>query len=266
MRRDIAATAAELEAVANLRFLASPGARYYELKNNGVLSADGDIVIFYDSDTIAEPGWLAAMLEPFRDHATVAVNGYTYLLHDNFLSRTFALIWFFPLAQRDAKFASKRAINANNVAFRHGWIANHPFPRNNGFKVSCTLLLDELHRGGHELVHVAARVGHYPPRGWRFFCWRALVTGRDADRKLVARKFPGRGRRIAKAFSRWFTMSWRTARRIVGHGSEAGISMWQIPFSLIVGLTFYSLAFWGQLTFALGLVSDQIEILPDHQH
>jgi hypothetical protein len=42
--------------------------------------------------------------------------------------------------------------------------------------------------------------------------------------------------------------------------------MWQIPFSLIVGLAFYSLAFWGQLTFALGLVSDQIEILPDHQH
>ncbi len=264
LRRNIATATAELEAVANLRFLACPGARYYVLKNNGVLSAHGDIVVFYDSDTVAEDGWLAALLDPFRDDATVAVNGYTYLLHDNFLSRTFALAWFFPLAQNDTKFASKRAINANNVAFRRNWIADHPFPESNGFKVSCTLLLDELHRGGRELVCAEARVGHYPPRGWRFFCWRALVTGRDADRKLVARKFAGRSRRIAKAFSRWFTMTWRTTRRIIWHARSVGMPVWQIPFSLLVGLAFHSLAFFGQLTFVLGLVSDQTEVLPDH--
>ncbi|MGT2464667.1 hypothetical protein ACVOMV_02985 [Mesorhizobium atlanticum] len=132
------------------------------------------------------------MLDPFRNPATVCVNGYTYLFYDDFFTRTFALIWFFPMARGDEKFAAKRAINANNVAFRGDWITSHPFPPNNGFKVSCTLLMHQLRREGHEIVHAGARVYHYPPRGWRFFCWRALVTGRDADRKYTELHSPNR--------------------------------------------------------------------------
>jgi hypothetical protein len=261
---NIATAATQLEQVADLVFAACPGGRYYDLKNNGVPLTDGEIVVFTDSDTVAEPGWLPTMLGPFQDQATVCVNGYTYLYYDNFLSRTFALVWFFPLARNDARFASKRAINANNVAFRRDWITDHPFVKNNGFKVSCTLLMRELERDGHTLVHVNARAYHYPPRGWRFFHWRALVAGRDADRKFVELEAPGRGRRIVKSFSRWFTMSWRTTRRVIWHARQTGMPAWQVPFSLLVGLTFYSVAFWGQLSFALGFVGDDIEILPDY--
>lgn len=263
LRSSFASEASQLEQVADLIFTACPGGRYYDLKNNGIPATDGDIVIFTDSDTVAESGWLSAMLDPFQDAATVGVNGYTYLFFDDFLSRTFALIWFFPLAQNDTRFASKRAINANNVAFRRDWIASHPFPGNNGFKVSCTLLMREFDRDGHKLVSANARVYHHPPRGWRFFHWRALVTGRDADRKFSELVSSRRGQRIAKSFRRWFTMSWRTTRRVLGNARQTGMPVWQIPLSLLVGLAFYSLAFWGQFSLATGLVGDEIEVLPD---
>lgn len=263
LRSNIAAEASQLEQVTDLIFSASPGGRYYDLKNNGIPATDGDIVIFTDSDTVVEPGWLSAMLDPFQDPATVAVNGYTYLYYDDFMSRTFALIWFFPMAQMDTRFASKRAINANNVAFRRSWITNHPFPENNGFKVSCTLLMRELDRDGHKLVSANARVYHYPPRGWQFFRWRALVTGRDADRKFRVLKSSHRGRRIAKSLSHWLTMTWRTTRRVIGHARQTGMPVWQIPLSLLVGLAFYSLAFWGQFGLALGFIGDEVEVLPD---
>jgi hypothetical protein len=80
----------------------------------------------------------------------------------------------------------------------------------------------------------------------------------------VELKSPSRTQRIVKSFSRWFTMSWRTTRRITGHARQTGMPLWQIPFSLIVGLAFYSLAFWGQLSFAAGLVGDEIEVVPDY--
>lgn len=261
---DITAEAPQLEQVADLIFAACPGGRYYDLKNNGVLRTEGDVVVLTDSDTVPEQGWLSALLGPFEDPEIICVNGYTYLLYDDFFSRTFALIWFFPMARGDKRFASKRAINANNIAFRRLWITNNPFPKHNGFKVSCTLLMRKLQREGHEIHNVNARVYHYAPRGWKFFYWRALVTGRDADRKFVELSSPSRMQRVVKSFSRWFTMSWRTTRRVVGHGRGTGMPLWQIPFSLILGQAFYGLAFWGQFSFATGIVRDEIELVPDY--
>ena len=261
---DITMASPRLEQVADLVFATCPGGRYYDLKNNGILATDGDIIVLTDSDTVPEPGWLSTILDPFGDPEIVCVNGYTYLLHDDFFSRTFALIWFFPMAHGDRRFASKRAINANNVAFRRDWIVSHPFPESNGFKVSCTLLMRELQREGHKIHNVNARAYHYAPRGLRFFYWRALVTGRDADRKFVELHAPNRTQRIVKSFTRWFTMSWRTTRRITAHARETGMPLWQIPFSLVVGQAFYGLAFWGQFSFATGIVGDEIELVPDY--
>jgi len=264
LQTSIGAEAPQLARVADLAIAACPGGRYYDLKNNGVPLTDGSIIVFVDSDTVPEQGWLLTLLTPFHDRATVCVNGHTYLSNDDFFSRTFALIWFFPLAEGDKRFAAKRAINANNVAFRRDWISSHPFPAHNGFKVSCTLLMHQLWREGHQIVNVDARVSHYSPRGWRFFWWRALVTGRDADRKFVELHSSSRAQRVVKSFSRWATMSWRTTRRVIRHAPQTGMPLWQIPFSLAVGLAFYTLAFLGHFSLAAGLVRDKIETVPDY--
>jgi len=265
LRSNIGAEAPQLAQVADLAFAACPGGRYYDLKNNGIPSSEGSILVFLDSDTVPERNWLSTLLKPFVDRPeTICVNGYTYLSYDDFFSRTFALIWFFPMAEGDRRFASKRAINANNVAFRHDWISSHPFPPHNGFKVSCTLLMHQLWSEGHKIVNVDARVHHYSPRGWRFFYWRALVTGRDADRKFVELHSPSRAQRVVKSFSRWGTMSWRTIRRVITHAPRTGMPLWQIPFSLAVGLAFYTLAFFGHFGLAAGLVRDEAELVPDY--
>lgn len=262
LRDSIEAEAPQLAKAAKLAFAACPGGRYYDLKNNGIALTEGHVVVYMDSDTVAEPGWLSALLKPFQHAGTVCVNGHTHLSYDDFFSRTFALIWFFPMARGDERFASKRAINANNVAFRRDWIAGHPFPQNKGFKVSCTLLMHRLRREGHEIVQVDARVYHHSPRGWRFFYWRALVTGRDADRKYAELHSPNRAQRVLKSFTRWGTMSWRAIRRVTSLASTTGMPLWQIPFSVAVGLAFYTLAFVGHFSLAAGLVPDEVEVLP----
>lgn len=264
LRTSFAAEAPELQQIADLVFAACPDGRYYDLKNHAIPLAEGNIVVFMDSDTVPQTTWLSSLLSPFQDPETICVNGHTYLMHDDFFSRTFALIWFFPMARGDERFASKRAINANNIAFRRDWIADHPFPKHNGFKVSCTLLMHQLWRERRKIVNVDARAYHYPPRGWRFFLWRALVTGRDADRKFVELHSPNRVQRIVKSLSRWGTMSWRTTRRVIRHAPQTGMPLWQVPFSLLVGLTFYALAFFGHFSLAIGLVRDEIETVPDY--
>lgn len=90
------------------------------------------------------------------------------------------------------------------------------------------------------------------------------MTGRDADRKFVELHAPSRAQRIVKSFTRWGTMSWRTLRRVVNLAPQTGMPIWQIPFAVIVGLTFYTLAFFGHFSLAAGLVRDEPELVPDY--
>lgn len=262
LQDEIAARVPELGTAATLAFAALPDGRYYELKNRGIAEATGEIIILCDSDCVAEPGWLPALLKPFQDARTMVVNGYTYLGHDDFASRTFALLWFFPLRDHDRHFAAKRALNANNSALRRSWLANHPFPQSNGFKVSCTLLTRQLQAEGHDLLRVEALASHYPPRGLAFFLWRALVTGRDADRKYAALTTASRPRRVLKALRRWPSASLRVSVRIATQARHTGMPVWQVPLAVAAGLAFNSLVFVGQFGLATGLMRDDVERVP----
>ena len=259
----VGANAGELTQLADFEFVSVPNGRYYQLKNTGIARSKGDIVILLDSDALAEPGWLDAMLKPFDDPKTVVVNGHTFLDHHDFASRTFALIWFFPLRDNDQRMARRRSLNANNCAFRGDWIRSHRFPDNNGFKVSCTLLVDEMKREGIEMARVPAYTRHAAPRGAQFFFWRALVTGRDADRKFALRRSPSRGRRIWHSFSHWFTLTWRAVRRVANNWRDTGMPAWQVPGALAAAVGFYALVFVGQLGLASGLVPDRLERIPE---
>ena len=134
----------DLVGVADTKFFAVAGGRYYDLKNEGIKQANGDIIILIDSDTKAQPGWLTRLIEPFSNSEIQVVNGVTYLKYDSFLSRVFALYWIFPLKNNDRRKSEKRALNANNSAFRQKWIKENPFPECSGFKVSCGLLWNKV--------------------------------------------------------------------------------------------------------------------------
>ncbi len=44
-------------------------------RNRGARLAKGDVLVFIDDDCFAEPGWLSALVAPFKDPQIVAVGG-----------------------------------------------------------------------------------------------------------------------------------------------------------------------------------------------
>jgi len=58
-----------------IRYLRQPPRGPAAARNLGVACALAPIVAFTDSDTLPEPGWLAALLKPFADPNVVAVEG-----------------------------------------------------------------------------------------------------------------------------------------------------------------------------------------------
>ena len=251
------------EQLAGLQFRSVPEGRYYDLKNEGIRIAQGDIVVFLDSDTVPEPGWLNALLAPFADPDLVGVNGFTWLSYDDFLSRVFALHWFFPLQGGDHGKAEKRALNANNCAFRREWIVANPFPYNPGFKVSCSVLWHRILAENIPVARVDARVRHRPPRGLDFFVWRALVSGRDQDRRYALLKSPRRSKRFAHAFSRLLSQTWRALRRTVRHHGDVGIPAWQAPAAFLLWCGFILLTFFGDLSQVMRRSDDAVETIPE---
>ena len=251
-----------LATLADVEVMSVPGGRYYELRNAAVPRALGELVLFLDSDAVPQPGWLAKMLAPFEDRTVTLVNGFTALEHDDFLSRAYALFWVFPLARGDERFAAKRSLNVNNCAFRRAWIAAHPFPDNNGFKVSCSLLWDQIRRDGVVTRRVDALALHKPPRGLRFLVWRALVTGRDNDRRYRVLKSTSRPQRLRHSLGRLWTAEWRSLRRVFGKGRYVGMPIWEQPAAFLLASAFHSLAFFSQVAMAAGLVRDEVERLP----
>lgn len=248
--------------VADVQCVSVPDGRYYELKNAGLAATARDVIVLLDSDTIPEAGWLRELVAPFADEGTIVASGYTYLGHATFVSRTLALIWIFPLRDHDARAAQRRALNVNNCALRAAWLKAHPFEIDHGFKVSCTKFMRRLNEAGVTLLRPPAYAQHAPLTGWRFLVWRALVTGRDSDRKYTDMKSPSRLLRVLHAVQFLWKMECRTIRRVVAHHRRVALPLWEVPAALVVGCGFYALAFLGQMARLVGLTAERPERVP----
>lgn len=265
---DVRATAAkisqEMGGLMDIRLIELPNRRYYELKNEAARQATNDIIVFLDSDIIVQPGWLGQLLEPFDDPETQISVGLTSFLPEDFLSRTFALVWFFPLQNDAADALQKRALIANNIAFRRGWFLANPYPDNDGFKVSCSIHARNAARQGVKVARPAAVGFHrFWADGVDFLLWRALVSGRDADRKLIADRPRGRGRRVRAALSHWRSRMIEKPLRIIRDRGKVDLPWYQVPPAIGVTWAFYTLTMLGQLGSALGISRSRVEHLPE---
>jgi hypothetical protein len=86
--------------------------------------------------------------------------GLTGFFPENFLSRTFALVWAFPLPSDRPEKLEKRGLNANNVAFRREWFLQNPYPYSDGFKVSCAVHARQLQKDGVKVARSHA-IGYH---------------------------------------------------------------------------------------------------------
>lgn len=264
LRRQVSTEIKRVEDLADVDCISLPDGRYYELKNAGITAARGELIVLLDSDVIPENDWLAKLLSPFSESTAIAVTGHTFLGYGDLISRTFALMWVFPLRQHDQQALDRRPLVANNSAFRSKWLKDNLFPVNDGFKVSCTLMARRLQDRGHTLIRVPAKVSHAPLTGFRFLVWRALVTGRDADRKVIALKGKKMFTRIARALKNGIKMELRTIRRVLTHYRKVALPLWQVPFAIAIGSSFCALVMVGQVLQAAGLTDPRIERVPDY--
>src|SRR5438552_161234 len=152
----------------DVRFLATTGLEYYELKNRAVREAGGHVLVFLDCDVLPEPGWLTHLLAPLTDPAISVVGGNTYVEPTGVYSRTFAANWIFPLRASTDELAPMTRLATNNVAFRRATAERFPFPSMpETSRGACQLLRNLMEERGVSMVTAqGAHVRHPPPIGF----------------------------------------------------------------------------------------------------
>ena len=252
VEKALAETAPRLGDFADVEIVPTDGLTYYKLKNFGIGRAQTPISIMLDSDAAPQPGWLAGLLEPFRDPDIVAVGGFTVLGYDDLLSKTMALSWIFNLKEERAKTVKRHKIHANNCAVRTDFFRAHPFPDLPAFKKQCGFWLRDLEaQGFHYLRTAEAMTVHAPHPGYRFLVWRAWTTGTDRD--FQAFQTIGRSRlaRTLYSFKFFGSKVGRAWSRIAAKGRLVDLAVWQRPFAMAIAFGFYLVALLGELSSAL---------------
>jgi glycosyltransferase involved in cell wall biosynthesis len=204
------------------RIIQSEGLRYYQQKNFGARLSKGELTIFLDCDVIPEPGWLAALIDSFKNPEVAVAAGRTHVEHRSFYSKAFALFWFFELKDSDGGLQPTTYFHANNVAFRSDVFLANPFPELPTYRGQCSVLGHRLlEKGLGVFVQRSARVSHPVPLTVSYFVARALNNGRDEVlvSRIVTRSNRTRIRTVYWNLRTGFVGTWwkfRTHRREVG--------------------------------------------------
>jgi hypothetical protein len=123
---------------------ADAGASYIELKLAGALETGSEVIVFCDGDVHYEKGWLAALLDGFRDRPDAdIIAGETTTPISGPYSLAFALTFNFPRLSQENDLAPSTTYWANNVAVKRDLLLRIPLPDP-----------AELYRG-QNLVHTA---------------------------------------------------------------------------------------------------------------
>jgi cellulose synthase/poly-beta-1,6-N-acetylglucosamine synthase-like glycosyltransferase len=163
-------------------------------RNRGAKAAKGEIIIFTDSDCIAEPDWLEEMLKPFSDPVVAGVQGRYKCRQREIVARLIQL----EIGQRYEKMEGKNSIDfisTYSAAYRKS-----VFEEFKGFDTSFPMASGEdtdlsfrVHEAGCKMVFSPkAIVWHTHPTSWKkyfrvkFFraFWRTKVYRKHKGKML----------------------------------------------------------------------------------
>ncbi|ADV81031.1 glycosyltransferase family 2 protein [Terriglobus saanensis] len=154
-------------------------ANYYEKKNIGARHAQNQVLIFFDTDLLPDPGWLEGMLTPFQRWEVSVLMGATYLDSVRPYDMAVALFWIFKPARAAAPLHPTISLLSNNLAMRRPLFIRFPFPDRDLYRGQCTELGIQLLNAGLTLYEqTGARARHPPPPGKKFIK-RALLAGQN---------------------------------------------------------------------------------------
>lgn len=154
-----------------VRTVIADGEHYYELKNRGARTAQGNIIAFLDSDVMPEPGWLQALVSALESGAVASCGPSTFrqgeLLTAGRLAMQVAasISWGFIAGPKDraAGFLS------HNLGFRRERFERLGYRDDLGRTCAGSFLLDDMKKERVEPVFVTAqRVAHAFQWKWWF--------------------------------------------------------------------------------------------------
>jgi glycosyl transferase family 2 len=248
----MAAHAPRIPQLAAVEFVPTPGLTYYKLKNFGARMATTGFIVMLDSDAGPEPGWLEALMAPFADPDVMAVAGFTTLGHKDLVSRMMALCWIFDLPSERARTVERRAIHANNCAFRTAFFQANPWPDLGAFKKQCGFWKRDMERRKIKWVRTAdAMTIHAPQPGGFFLMWRAWIEGRDRDFQGAHVSSSGRLARLGYAGKFWRKRVARSTDRILRKGHEVDLPAWQRPAALALAYGYHTIGLVSETWYAL---------------
>lgn len=181
------------------------GASYMNLKVVGAGETGSEVIVFCDSDIVYEPGWLAALLDGFRQRQDAdLIAGETSTPITGPYSLAFALSFNFPRFSRDVSLAPTTTYWANNVAARRSSLLRVPLPDPSELyrgqnlvhtarllRQSAVVLRQPTARGWHAVVPPAEVVRRYWLLG-RDAAWVRAITSREAGMPYLGAMAPDR--------------------------------------------------------------------------
>lgn len=226
-----------------LAIVEEPGSSYYTQKNAGAKRARGEIVVFLDSDTVPEPGWLDQLLSPFDDSNVHVVGGTCFTEYETTVDKAFALTWNFPLRAADGPPFLWHHFNANLVAFRRLTFERHPFPEDQRFRGQCHSLACALIANDIDIViNPRARVGHPAPCGIRYITERAMCQGHD---RMLTYRMGGGNRGVVQSLRVLGYDVRGSMTRIVRDHRKVGLSVPAIPVAIAVASWYHAWSWLG---------------------
>ncbi len=228
----------------DVRHLACPQGRYYELKNAGARAARAEQLVFLDSDVVPEPGWLAAHREALGVLGARWAAGHTPIDSSTLYGKAVALGWVFesPAAKWVAGDTQSRFM-ANNFSCLRAQILATPFPHAGGVRGACDDVARRLRAEGVSILAVGgARATHPPPPGLSGFLCKAWAEGRDRALRRLRRGMAWH-RRLSWPLEFWAKALWRSTSGIVGRQKQVGLSWVGVPWAALYMVVFWTLAF-----------------------
>lgn len=159
-------------------------------RNVGLDAAAGDIVLYTDSDCIADPHWVSAIIEALEDGHYAGAAGRVIDTPTNWAERAAA-----GATRIGASNVQGRSLVGGNMAIRRSLLAAYRFDEHIAYGADEDDLAGRMARDGHRFVFVdAAIVHHHHPmnlrgylrQAWRqgqgsaYFWWKhRMLIGRD---------------------------------------------------------------------------------------